>query len=81
LYGASWPKELLRKRNFFLAAGSERKYDAIDPAQKICNALSHPGDKNKGVARVGHPDSVAIHKGRINNAIFSLCRPQNYFVG
>jgi hypothetical protein len=25
----------------------------IDPAQKICIALSHPGDKNKNVARVG----------------------------
>jgi hypothetical protein len=28
--------------------------------------LSHPSDKNKDVARVGHPISVAIHKGRIN---------------
>jgi hypothetical protein len=41
-------------------------YFLIDPAQKICNALSHPSDKNKGVARVGHPDSSAIHKGQIN---------------
>jgi hypothetical protein len=28
--------------------------------------LAHPSDKNKGVARVGHPNSVAIHKDRIN---------------
>jgi hypothetical protein len=28
---------------------------SIDPAQKICIVRSHPSDKNKGVARVGHP--------------------------
>jgi hypothetical protein len=28
--------------------------------------LSHPSDKNKGVARVGHASSVAIQKGLIN---------------
>jgi hypothetical protein len=39
----------------------------IDPAQKICIMLTHPGDKNKDVARAGHPNSVAVHKGRINN--------------
>jgi hypothetical protein len=38
----------------------------IDPVQKICIVLAHPGDKNNGVARVGHPDSVATHTGRIN---------------
>jgi hypothetical protein len=27
---------------------------SIDPAQKICIVRSHPSDKNKGVARVGH---------------------------
>jgi hypothetical protein len=43
-----------------------------DPAEKICTVLSHPSDKNKGVARVGHPDSVAIHKGRINNLTATL---------
>ena len=29
--------------------------------------LTHPGDKNKDIARVGHPNSVAIHKGWIKN--------------
>jgi hypothetical protein len=38
----------------------------IDPVQKICIVPPHPSDKNKGVARVGHPNSVAIYKGRIN---------------
>jgi hypothetical protein len=27
----------------------------IDPAQKIGIERTHPSDKNKGVARVGHP--------------------------
>jgi hypothetical protein len=36
----------------------------IDPAQKNCIVLPHPSDKNKSVARVGHPNSVAIHEGR-----------------
>jgi hypothetical protein len=44
----------------------------IDPAQKNCIVLPHPSDKNKSVARVGHPNSVAIHKGRIN--IFCMAR-------
>jgi hypothetical protein len=39
----------------------------VDPAHKICIVLPHPSDKDKGVARVGHPNSVAIHKGRIAN--------------
>jgi hypothetical protein len=38
----------------------------IDPARKICIEHSHPSDKNKGVARVGHPICVATNKGRIN---------------
>jgi len=42
------------------------KIEIIDPAQKICIVLSHPRDKNKDVARVGHPDGVAILKDRIN---------------
>jgi hypothetical protein len=42
-----------------------RVLTVIDPAQKICIVLPHHGDKNKGVARVGHPNSVAKHKGRI----------------
>ena len=33
--------------------------------------LSHPGDKNKDVARVGHPNGVAKHKGRIPNPCYS----------
>jgi hypothetical protein len=32
------------------------------PDQKIGIVLAHPGDKNKNVARMGHPDSVQIHK-------------------
>jgi len=28
--------------------------------------LSHPGDKNKNVARVGHPNGIAIHKSRVS---------------
>jgi lipid A disaccharide synthetase len=44
----------------------EKNTGFVDPAQRICIALSHPGDKNKDVARVGHPDSVAIQKRRIN---------------
>jgi hypothetical protein len=59
----------LLKGNNLQAPGNLWKkacFQAIDPAQKICNALSHPSDKNKDVARVGHPDRVATHKGRIN---------------
>jgi hypothetical protein len=40
----------------------ERSRTAIDPPQRIGIVLTHPGDKNKDVARVGHPDSVQIHK-------------------
>jgi hypothetical protein len=43
--------------------------DIIDPAQKICIVLSHPSDKNKCVARVGHPYSVAIHNGRKRRSV------------
>jgi hypothetical protein len=43
----------------------------IDPAQKICIGLPHPSDKNKGVARVGHPNGVAIHKDRINSCLIN----------
>jgi hypothetical protein len=32
------------------------------PDQKIGIVLAHPGDKNKNVARMGHPDMVAIPK-------------------
>jgi hypothetical protein len=41
---------------------------AIDPAQKNCNVRSHPSDKNKDVARVGHPDSVVSHIWRDETA-------------
>jgi hypothetical protein len=43
-----------------------------DSAQKICIVRPHPSDKNKDVARVGHPNCIAIHKGRIN--IFCMAR-------
>jgi hypothetical protein len=39
----------------------------IDSAQNRCIVHSHPSDKNKDVARVGHPDNVATQKGRINS--------------
>jgi hypothetical protein len=32
------------------------------PDQKIGIVLTHPGDKNKDVARMGHPYSVQIPK-------------------
>jgi hypothetical protein len=33
----------------------------LDSVQKICIVLTHPSDKNKGVARVGHPGVVVFH--------------------
>jgi hypothetical protein len=50
-------------------------YGAIDPAREICIMLPHPSDKNKGVARVGHPNSVAIHKDRINKTAQYMTYP------
>ena len=63
---ATWKSHFLNRTR-----GERRLSDTehtIDPIQKICIVLSHPSDKNKGVARVGHPISVAIHKDRISNA-------------
>ena len=34
--------------------------------------LTHPGDKNKNVARMGHPDRAAIHKDRIYRNTYRL---------
>jgi hypothetical protein len=52
---------------FFL---QEKNAHSIDPAKKICIVLSHPSDKNKGIARVGHPNSVTTQKGRINKLLY-----------
>jgi hypothetical protein len=44
----------------------------IDSAKKICIVLPHPSDKNKGVARVGHPNGVAVNEAR---APKQCCKP------
>jgi hypothetical protein len=52
----------------------------IDPAQKICIVRSHPSDKNKGVARVGHPILCSYFRaGSIGKQLGVPSRIQNYF--
>jgi probable rRNA maturation factor len=46
----------------------------IDPAQKVRTGLSHPGDKTKGVARVGHP-AIATSKSRKAGARVTAKKP------
>jgi hypothetical protein len=50
----------------------------MDGARRIM--LSHPSDKNKDVARVGHPEMIAILEGRTDSKLKPVpFKIKNYF--
>jgi hypothetical protein len=63
----------LREQFYRQVSDRTKKYIEFVPSQVAKSGLgapgivlSHPGDKNKGVARMGHPNSVATQNVRIN---------------